>query len=340
MPIPVTHDKTLRDRVDELVPLAFNRLRKEADQEISSASINLAARGLFHSGAAVSQVHNICVQQVGKRTDEVWKILQRVMDAVSISYSDTLRQDLKTYFDYYVPASLWELPGLYERMGGKALYDQSFAALLLQERAEQLKRIHVEIDLYVDRLQAQARKSVAVPGKERDQKFGILLSPKQAVLDFDEWKGRLKAGASIAVLFLDIDNFKEQNTHHTEAVVDKTLLPDVLSLLADVVDQRGAAYQQGGDEFVLILPNYDKTEAVAFAEKVRSRIASHNFQVGEQAESLTISGGVALWPEHGATYDDVLAKANLANREAKEKRNKIILFSHADRVDYGERQTD
>jgi diguanylate cyclase (GGDEF)-like protein len=212
-------------------------------------------------------------------------------------------------------------------MGGKALYDQSFAALLLQERAEQLKRIRVEIDLYVDRLQAQVRKSVTVPGKERDQKFGILLSPKQAGLDFDEWKGRLKAGASIAVLFLDIDNFKEQNTRHTETVVDKALLPEVQLLLAALVDQRGAAYRHGGDEFVLLLPNHDKDEALAFAEKVRSRIASQKFQVGEQTESLTISGGVALWSEHGSKYDDVLANANLAKRKAKEQRNAIIIFS-------------
>src|SRR5207244_12968701 len=66
---------------------------------------------------------------------------------------------------------------------------------------------------------------------------------------------------------------------------------------------------------ILILPNHDEAEAVAFAEKVRSRIASRQFQVGDKTETLTISGGVALWPKYGATYDAVLLKANQRSEE-------------------------
>src|SRR5439155_1040388 len=83
---------------------------------------------------------------------------------------------------------------------------------------------------------------------------------------------------------------------------------DVLRFLAGLVDQRGEGYQEGGDEFVLILPNLDEAEAVAFAEKVRSRIASQHFQVGDKTETITISGGFALWPKHGETKDAVLVK--------------------------------
>jgi len=142
MPIPVTLDKTLRDRVDALVPLEFNKLRQEVQNEVSQASADFAMRGLTHSGPVVSQVHNICVQQVQKRTDAVWRILHRVMQTIGTSYSATLRQDLKTYVDYYVPASLWELPELYDKMGGKALYDQQFGGLLLEEREQALKKVY------------------------------------------------------------------------------------------------------------------------------------------------------------------------------------------------------
>lgn len=322
-------DKTVKDRAEELIPPEFNKFRREAQEQVAIKGAHFNAHGTFHSSMHVSAIHAICVEQVEKRAEAVWQIFERVMKTVGVEYTDTLAQDLQSFVEHYVPVSLWELPELYARVGtmGQEYYDREFRIALLEARGQVLNRTRAEINLYVDGLRARAKKAAVPAAKERDQKFGILLSPKQAVLDFDEWKARLNAGTSIAVLFIDIDNFKDQNTRHTETVVDKTLLPDVLRLLADLVDQRGAAYQQGGDEFVLILPNYDKAEAMAFAEKVRSRIASQKFQVGEQTESLTISGGVALWPEHGSTYDDVLARANLAKRAAKEKRNTIIPFS-------------
>jgi diguanylate cyclase (GGDEF)-like protein len=210
-------------------------------------------------------------------------------------------------------------------MGGKDLYESQFRKLLLQAREQSLQKWHAEIDLYVEGVRSKNLQVAAALSKERDQKFGILLSPNQASVDFDAWKNRFSShDTSIAVLYLDIDRFKDFNTRFTETVVDKTILPAVLRLLADLVDQRGEGYQQGGDEFVFILPNYDKAEAVAFAEKVRSRIASLKIQVGEETATLTISGGIANWPDHGATYDEVLLKANEAKRTAKETRNTIV----------------
>jgi diguanylate cyclase (GGDEF)-like protein len=319
-------DKKVRNRAEQLISVLFDKLRQEAQGEVTRKSVELDMRGLVHGGAAVAAIHTICVEQVEKRADVVWSVLQRVMTTVGTVYSDTLAQDLKLFVEHYVPGSLWELPGFYAQMGGQALYDHQFRAALLVARAQALQIAHAEINLYVDGLRQRAQKASAAVANERDQKFGILFSPKQAELDFDEWKSRLSSGeASIAFLYLDIDNFKALNTRHTETVVDKTILPDVLRLLADLVNQRGEGYQQGGDEFVLILPNHDEAEAVAFAEKVRSRIASRQFQVGDKTETLTISGGVALWPKHGATYDAVLLKANQAKQIAKQTRDVIIL---------------
>ena len=319
-------DKKVRNRADQLISVLFDKLRQEAQGEVTRKSVELDMRGLVHGGAAVTAIHTICVEQVEKRADVVWSVLQRVMTAVGTVYADTLAQDLKLFVEHYVPAGLWELPGFYAQMGGQALYDHQFRAALLVARAQVLKKVHAEINLYVGGLRQQAQKVPVAVAKEQDQKFGILFSPKQAELDFDEWKSRFNSGeASIAVLYLGIDDFKDLSTRYTETVVDKTILPAVLHLLAGLVDQRGAGYHQGGDEFVLILPNHDEAEAVALAEKVRSRIASRQFPVGDKTEALIISGGVSLWPEHGATYDAVLLKANQAKQIAKQTRNVIVL---------------
>jgi diguanylate cyclase (GGDEF)-like protein len=320
-------ETTLRGLAEKLIPVEFDRLRLEVREEVSRKSMELAKRGLIHSGAAVGSTHTICVQQVEKRVEAVWRILLRVMARIGVSFSDVLASDLKAFLDYHAPVSLWELPGFYTQMGGKELYEKQFGSALLEAREQVLRRLHAEIDLYVEGLRAKALQAAAVVvAKERDQKFGILLSPNQATIDFDAWKAHFgSGGASIAILYLDIDYFKSFNTRYTETVVDQTILPDVLRLLASLVDQRGGCYQQGGDEFVMILPNHEKTESAAFAEKVRSLIASQQFRVGDKTETLTISGGVALWPEHGGTYDAVLLKANQAKQTAKQARNTIVL---------------
>ena len=82
-----------------------------------------------------------------------------------------------------------------------------------------------------------------------------------------------------------------------------------------MVYQRGGAYKQGGEEFLVILPNHDGAEAAAFVEKLRLAFHSTTFKVKDQVEHMTVSIDVACWPRHGQTYDEVLKKANQAEVE-------------------------
>lgn len=162
--------------------------------------------------------------------------------------------------------------------------------------------------------------------KEREQKFKILLSSNQASLDFQSWSRELCLPQShVAIIFADIDHFKAMNSRYTEATVDRTILPEVQRLLADLVRFHGEAYKYGGDEFVFILPNHNVAEALACAEKIRSCVEQHTFAVDGAPERLTVSGGVALSGQHGDTYEEVLQKANEAKRLAKIQRNTIKL---------------
>ena len=161
--------------------------------------------------------------------------------------------------------------------------------------------------------------------KELEQKFKILLSQPQEQKDFDAWCA--DAGEhpfSIGVLFIDIDNFKALNSRHTETKVDATIFPEAQKLLRQLTDHRGGAYRHGGEEFVVILPNYDIEEVIAFAEKVRAAFETYKFQVDGTNEAMTVSIGFASWPDHGNNLSDVLAVANKAEHLAKsEGRNTI-----------------
>jgi diguanylate cyclase (GGDEF)-like protein len=170
-------------------------------------------------------------------------------------------------------------------------------------------------------LEARVHKPTFIlPKKELEQKFKILLSEPQEQKDFKVWmKKASEFGYKIAVLFIDIDKFKELNNRYTETKVDQTILPDFQHFLKRLTHQRGEAYRHGGEEFVVILPNHDKDEALRFAEKLLTTFENTIFNVDGNEEKLTVSIGIAMWPDHGNKYSDVLEAANKAEHLAKEK---------------------
>jgi diguanylate cyclase (GGDEF)-like protein len=160
-----------------------------------------------------------------------------------------------------------------------------------------------------------------IPQKELEQKFKILLSAAQEKKDFEEWHSTC---TTIGVLFLDIDSFKNLNEKYTETKIDATVLPDVQRSLKKLTDSRGGAYRHGGEEFVILLPNHDIDETRAFAEKIRSAIAAHPFQIDEESITVTTSIGASVWPTHGSSFDEVLIAANHAEHAAKKQgRNRV-----------------
>ncbi len=156
--------------------------------------------------------------------------------------------------------------------------------------------------------------------RELEQKFGILFSVAQEQRDFDLWAADA-AGATdyaLGVIFLDIDDFKRLNSAFTESIVDRAILPPFQRLVRDLSLHKGAAYRHGGEELVVMMPNFSVDETAAFAEKLRACIEAQKFTIkGGDAVRLTISAGVAAWPVHGKTLAEVIHAANKAEHAAK-----------------------
>jgi diguanylate cyclase (GGDEF)-like protein len=163
--------------------------------------------------------------------------------------------------------------------------------------------------------------------KEKEQKFGILNSLRQATTDFTLYSSGLGIDSSVGVLFLDIDNFKSLNTRFMESVVDQEVLIPFQQMLSLACLHRGDAYRHGGEEFLMLLPNHTAEEVMQFAERIRRRIETEEFSVGESSVQITVSIGIAFWPKHGVTLDDLIEKANSAEHEAKAKgKNRIEVY--------------
>lgn len=159
--------------------------------------------------------------------------------------------------------------------------------------------------------------------REFEQKFRILWSPGQALADFTRWidSGSLQH-SGVGVLFIDIDDFKSLNTQFTEVRVDRDLLVPFQVLLDRLTMYRGYAYKYGGDEFVIQLPNHTIEEVLAFANRLRETVSGQVFDMGGAKARVTVSIGVAQFPEHGDDYAAVLEAASRAKQKGGKDQGK------------------
>lgn len=127
---------------------------------------------------------------------------------------------------------------------------------------------------------------------------------------------------SVSVVFLDLDYFKNVNDAYGH-LVGSAVLAEVGKVIRGNVREADTASRYGGDEYVVVLTETGSEEAVAIAERLRQTIAAHGFGHRKGLSiDLTISAGVAAFPEHGRTAEELIHRADTAMYEAKrENRN-------------------
>jgi diguanylate cyclase (GGDEF)-like protein/PAS domain S-box-containing protein len=131
----------------------------------------------------------------------------------------------------------------------------------------------------------------------------------------------------LAVMFVDLDEFKPVNDRYGHQVGDE-LLKQVASRMDLCLREEDTVARQGGDEFVVMLATiHNENEALAVAEKLLA--ALHNpFQIDGNTINIGASVGVALFPQHGKTAETLLEKADAAMYVAKAAgRHTVRLYS-------------
>ena len=122
----------------------------------------------------------------------------------------------------------------------------------------------------------------------------------------------------LAVLFLDLDRFKQVNDTRGHAIGDG-LLKAVAQRLVDSVRRSDTVSRQGGDEFVLLLSRVDEPEdAAETAQKVIKAMAAR-FDVGGHQLQVTASIGLSIYPDDGQDADTLIRNADIAMYRAKER---------------------
>ena len=121
-----------------------------------------------------------------------------------------------------------------------------------------------------------------------------------------------QSGASLGVIILDLDGFKEVNDTRGHQAGDE-VLRNVAKALEEVAGERNC-YRYGGDELAILVPGTDRSMATELARSVRAAVADLSV---DGLPEVTASVGVALFPESGPTAKEIVYRADMAMYNAK-----------------------
>jgi diguanylate cyclase (GGDEF)-like protein len=121
----------------------------------------------------------------------------------------------------------------------------------------------------------------------------------------------------LSIIFIDLDHFKEINDRHGH-LVGSQLLREVGQCIQSKVRTIDLTFRYGGDEFVVLLPNTAKKQALEIADRLRETLNGAHFPVLDAGElQVRASFGVSTYPDCGITVHEIISRADKAMYSVK-----------------------
>lgn len=127
---------------------------------------------------------------------------------------------------------------------------------------------------------------------------------------------------SLAIVVFDVDQFKRINDCHTHVVGD-AVLQEIAATLTAACRATDAAFRYGGEEFVLLLRDAGRIEAVTIAERVRGAVAARDWNELSSGLAVTMSAGVAAGTRYASAADMLRVAEEQLYRAKRNGRNRV-----------------
>jgi len=134
-------------------------------------------------------------------------------------------------------------------------------------------------------------------------------------------------GLKASLLLLDVDDFKQVNDELGHVEGDRALMR-ATAVIRDSVREIDVAARYGGEEFAVLLPDTSRLGAFVVAERIRARI-EERFRRGRA--TVTVSGGIAVYPDDAGTPADLIVQADAGLYRAKAAGKNRILLAQGER---------
>ena len=120
----------------------------------------------------------------------------------------------------------------------------------------------------------------------------------------------------LSIVMIDSDNLKSVNDTHGHNAGNK-LLQQLIRKVGEELRRTDVVARYGGDEFIIMLPETDRCGAMETAERIRRSFESSSFEYRGSSLNVTVSLGLASYPEDGSNIDVIVDKADKALYRAK-----------------------
>lgn len=221
-----------------------------------------------------------------------------------------------------------------------ALYDDNQKVngrLMVFRDVTDRKEVEQDLRRAMDRLQTQLIEIGILQSQLREQAIRDVLTNLFNRRYLEETLERELARATreaypLCVIMMDLDYFKDVNDTYGHEAGDV-----VLKTIAETVAKQSRhgdfVCRYGGEEFVLVMPNINIEIARERADELHQIINSLNIRYGVFNLTTTISMGVAMYPEHGKTKEELMRAADQAMYAAKNTgRNRVVIYDEHDPV--------
>jgi diguanylate cyclase (GGDEF)-like protein len=144
----------------------------------------------------------------------------------------------------------------------------------------------------------------------------------------EDLKKAYESRKPLSLIMFDIDNFKNYNDTLGHQMGDQ-LLRDVARILKATCDGKGTVSRYGGEEFAVVLPGISKDPAYQIGEVLRQAIEGFQFkgQEVQPTKNLTLSAGIATYPEDALDKEKLIYLADMALYEAKRTgKNRVCVY--------------
>jgi diguanylate cyclase (GGDEF)-like protein len=145
-----------------------------------------------------------------------------------------------------------------------------------------------------------------------------------------ELKKSKRSGKPLSLLMVDVDFFKSINDTFGHLMGD-AILEQVGAILKETFRNIDLPARYGGEEFAVVLPETDRENAIAAAERLRDRVAKHQFHIGNQYIGVTVSVGAATYnkklSQGAGDAESIILAADQALYQAKQLGRNITIFA-------------
>jgi diguanylate cyclase (GGDEF)-like protein len=128
---------------------------------------------------------------------------------------------------------------------------------------------------------------------------------------------------TFSVLFMDIDHFKQVNDTRGHLIGSQVLV-EMSKILRQNIRTMDYGFRYGGDEFLLILVGTGSKDAITVAERIRRQVEKSIFKIDKVEVKVTLSIGIATYPEHATTKEEIIALADRAMYCGKNQSRNVV----------------